>query len=81
LAAYIIQEIEQVYVELTVDPKQAAEVSPHPIPKVVIGGRHDIWNFSAPTDEAPGLRDSRSARDRKDDPGSRDILWFFTPRS
>src|ERR1700682_2870189 len=32
-------EIEQVYVELTVDPRQAAEASPDPIAKPVPGGR------------------------------------------
>src|SRR5258708_25410067 len=38
-------EIDQVYVELTIDPRQASEASPNPISKSVQGSRHDIWTF------------------------------------
>ena len=38
-------EIEQVYVELTVDPRQAAEASPDPISKPLPAGRHNIWTL------------------------------------
>jgi hypothetical protein len=41
-------EIEQVYVELIVDPRQAAEASPDPISKTIPDGRydgHDIWTL------------------------------------
>jgi NACHT domain len=42
-------EIEQVYVELTVDPKHADKASPDPISKPIPTGRHDIWTlFSSP---------------------------------
>jgi hypothetical protein len=37
-------EIEQVYVELTVDPTLAGKASANPIAKIE-GGRHNIWTF------------------------------------
>jgi len=48
-------EIEQVYVELTVNPRQAAEASPDPIAKPAPGGRHDIWTLlNSPQNLVPG---------------------------
>ncbi|HUE00928.1 MAG TPA: NACHT domain-containing protein, partial [Bryobacteraceae bacterium] len=38
-------EIEQVYVELSFDPKQAALASSHPVPKGPPGRRHTVWTF------------------------------------
>jgi NACHT domain len=39
-------QIEEVYVELAVAPKQAAKVSGHPLPNVTVTeGRHDLWTF------------------------------------
>jgi hypothetical protein len=38
-------EIEQVYVELAVDPTQAFRVSPDPISKPIQGSQHDIWTL------------------------------------
>jgi hypothetical protein len=41
-------------------------------------GQISLDDHSLPTHSASGLRDSRSARDRKDDRESRDILGFYS---
>jgi energy-coupling factor transporter ATP-binding protein EcfA2 len=42
-------EIEQVYVELTIDPRHADKASSDPIAKPVPSGRHDIWTLLSAT--------------------------------